>query len=648
MSSFQGKNKLKYSPGEITTFGRGKWNISRDNKLFTIVAYMTITILFSFLLNQTKTCGNPFVTQDKQIISESFVPQDKQSRTIDSLKNLLKELPPFGEIEGGDTTRITTLNHLAWELRTSDTDTAIYYSTQALALAEKTVASSDESASWRRKAGKTGIANSYHNLGWFNYLKGNDQLALDYYDKALEIWEELGKSTKHKSEILNKKATTIGNIGIIFEKLGDYPATSKYFFERLKIKKELLKRFKRGGDTDKIWRVNQEIADSYDNIGLVYENHAYYTDAQEYYFISLSLKKELLGQAESSQGGKDPGDSSAVKQKIREVKQGMAYSCNNIGINFLRQGDLFREKGDTVQAFRDYTAAQNVFFESLKINEEIKDKNGIAHSYNNIGLLYSDMGDLSREKGNTAQASRNYSAALENYFESLKINKESGEKADIAGTYINIGLAYTKYGKYGDAVKYLKKGLEIAREAGFKQGIKAAYIGLIDVNGTLENYKKECEYLKLYSAINDTLFNEEKSNDLNSMEAKHKFEFEKMKRKAKVVAKVIAEAKRGERINYLQHSSSLIIIMLFFIAVFILTNLYIPVRLAEGIIFFTFLIFFNLILVLTAPYVETFTGGESGYKLAINASVAGIIIPLYQVFERRLKNRILKTKNKFN
>ncbi|MEK0371189.1 MAG: hypothetical protein QQN55_08565, partial [Nitrosopumilus sp.] len=71
-----------------------------------------------------------------------------------------------------------------------------------------------------------------------------------------------------------------------------------------------------------------------------------------------------------------------------------------------------------------------------------------------------------------------------------------------------------------------------------------------------------------------------------------------------------------------------------------------PIRLAEGAVFFTFLLFFEFTLVLLDPYIDKWTGGEPAYKLAINAGLAGIIFPLHQFFETMLKQRILKAKSR--
>ncbi|MBL4577079.1 MAG: hypothetical protein JKX74_01325, partial [Flavobacteriales bacterium] len=75
-----------------------------------------------------------------------------------------------------------------------------------------------------------------------------------------------------------------------------------------------------------------------------------------------------------------------------------------------------------------------------------------------------------------------------------------------------------------------------------------------------------------------------------------------------------------------------------------LGKLSLPVKVAEGLIFFSFLILFEFILVLADPYVDNWTGGAPGLKLLINATIAALIFPLHAFFEARLKSKLVKGK----
>ena len=62
----------------------------------------------------------------------------------------------------------------------------------------------------------------------------------------------------------------------------------------------------------------------------------------------------------------------------------------------------------------------------------------------------------------------------------------------------------------------------------------------------------------------------------------------------------------------------------------------------EGLVFFSFLLFFEFTLVLLDPYIEQYSAGAPALKLAFNAGLAAMIFPAHSFFEEKIKARILK------
>jgi len=91
---------------------------------------------------------------------------------------------------------------------------------------------------------------------------------------------------------------------------------------------------------------------------------------------------------------------------------------------------------------------------SLKIREEIEDKQGVAVALHNIGIIYADL--------------YNYPEALKNYFAALKIREEIGDKGNTAASYVNIGIIYAERGDYPEAIKNFSSALKIFQEFGDK------------------------------------------------------------------------------------------------------------------------------------------------------------------------------------
>ncbi|MCX6199407.1 MAG: tetratricopeptide repeat protein [Bacteroidetes bacterium] len=162
-------------------------------------------------------------------------------------------------------------------------------------------------------------------------------------------------------------------------------------------------------------------------------------------------------------------------------KQGIASSYNNIGLTYEQQGD--------------YPEALKNYFISLKLRKETEDKLSVAASYNNIGNIYKRQG--------------NFPEALKNHFASVKLRKEIGNTGGIADSYTNIGIVYKIQGNFEESLKNHFTSLKLSEEIGNKRSIAASYI---NIGGTYEaqgNYTEALENifkaLHIFQAIDHKL-----------------------------------------------------------------------------------------------------------------------------------------------
>jgi serine phosphatase RsbU (regulator of sigma subunit)/Tfp pilus assembly protein PilF len=254
-----------------------------------------------------------------------------------------------------DTTRINTLNTLAWELKSNNPDTAILLSTSALELAQKN--------KWQK-----GEGNSCQKLGVFNWLKSNYAVALDYYFKALKIRE----SIDDKIGI----SKTVGNIGIIYYNQGNYPKALEYYFKALKMDEEL-------GDKN-------GIKADFENIGLVYDNQGDYSKSLDYHFKALKLNNEMgdkYGVANSL------GNMAIIYNEQKDYPKALEYyfKALKIGEELGDENLIYKQLGNIGILYfgqKDYHTALYYHFKVVKIAEELEDKNGIAAMMSNIGFIY--------------------------------------------------------------------------------------------------------------------------------------------------------------------------------------------------------------------------------------------------------------------
>jgi len=152
--------------------------------------------------------------------------------------------------------------------------------------------------------------------------------------------------------------------------------------------------------------------------------------------------------------------------------------------------------------------AMDNFLKSMKIKEELNDREGIAALLNNLGNISKEMGNYSkaieyylqaRELGEQLENPRitstalanlavnykildDYEKALEYNREALRIREEIGDRRGVAGSLNNIAIIYADSAYTGvdlkKALKYFQQSLEIKQELEDHYGISQTYINM--------------------------------------------------------------------------------------------------------------------------------------------------------------------------
>lgn len=442
-----------------------------------------------------------------------------QQNKIDSLLSLLKK-------DKEDTNKVNHLNVLARELGSTNPDTSILLSTQALQLSEK--------QNWKK-----GVARSFHELGWFYTVKSDYSKALDCNFKALAIWEKLEKnpdSQNPKSLILNRKSSTLGNIGIVYLYQGDYLKALDNYLKALKIDEEL--------------KDKNGIAKRLGNIGNVYNSQADYPKALDYYFKALKMSEELgnknnitawvgnIGIVYYQQGDYPKALDYYLKAlKMAEElgdKNAIARHLGNIGIVCMEQAGAVKSRCGAIRSDSLYKEALDYYFKALKIDEELGNKNGIARHLGNIGVVYEQQND--------------YPKALDYYFKALKMDEELGRKSGIAADLGNIGSLFTRTGKFKEAEVYLKKAIAIDSAIDAKYELMQFEELLSQLYDTTGRHKLALIHYKKTMALKDTLFSEEKNKEITRKEMNYEFEKKEAAAKAESDKQAaVAEAERKKQ-----------------------------------------------------------------------------------------------------
>jgi tetratricopeptide (TPR) repeat protein len=392
--------------------------------------------------------------------------------------------------------------------------------------------------------------------------------------------EHYYKSLKIDKALGDKQGISVGllNIADIYEQQGDIPKALEYHHKSLKTCEEIGNK--------------EDIAKNLNQLGLIYQNQGDSPKAIEYYNKSLKISEATGNKA-------------------------------NTAASLVSLGSAYYIQGDTNKAI-EYT------YRSLKIIEKIGGKLELSSTLNNLSFFYYNQGDIQK--------------ALEYNNRCLKLNEEMGDKEGVARALQNIGYNELQTGTNGliKAKRHLLKALEMAQEIGYPDLISSVSGHLSKVYEAEGKGMKALEMYKLHIQMKDSINNE--TTQKATIRQQTQFEFEKAQivkeNEAKEAARVLEE--ETSRRDNIQYSLIFLGILVLFGIVISLGFIKVSPKIAEGIIFFAFLILFEFVLVFTEPYMEQYTNGEPMYNLLANSVLALLIFPLHAILEKLLKKRIVK------
>lgn len=210
--------------------------------------------------------------------------------------------------------------------------------------------------------------------------------------------------------------------------------------------------------TDSLWKIVKEAKNDTARIG------AYNVLGENVYLENADSALILWGKSITLAEKNLSGNPSSLEK--RTLLKYLAAALNNIGY-------INQNRGETEVALEYYSR-------SMKIDEEIGNKDGVAYSLNNFGLIYYDKGDVNK--------------ALSYFLRSLKIQEEIGDKEGISLGYNNLAAIYDNLGDIPKALEYYHKSLRIKEEIGQREGIAQGLNNLGVMYRKQEDFKKALEY----------------------------------------------------------------------------------------------------------------------------------------------------------
>ncbi len=208
----------------------------------------------------------------------------------------------------------------------------------------------------------------------------------------------------------------------------------------------------------------------------------------QYNGLSDSIKMDLLIKIGDSYKYQMPDSSLAFLERALYIAKEQGYS--------IIEGQIISRIGGRYYVLGKYDFALEHFLESLELFEKIGFMEGIAVSYNNIGLIQ----NMQQE----------FRAAIENHQRSIRICKQINDSLIMARNYQNMGISFNQLGIYDSAIYfdtalvYAEKSSKVYKNIGMENEGKRLYNlkAEILINlGRIDQAKEAC-----FMLINDTSY----------------------------------------------------------------------------------------------------------------------------------------------
>ena len=320
---------------------------------------------------------------------------------------------------------------------------------------------------------RTMKADRLHEQGIHQLKLSKFREALASFTQALEIYQSIGDQPG--------AATALGNLGNVYEALGDYQKAIESH------KKSLVLKIRIGNRKGEI--------NSLGNIGLAYFNLGQYDLAIQ--FLEKSLAKSRQIQFHHAEA--------IILSNLGRVYTALSQYARSIELH-QQALKIKRQLGEPRGQAKSYLALGNVAFRQSKYNlaidyyqqalnilKEVGDRQGEANSIGSLALVYNQIGQ--------------YKRALNLYEETLATAQEIGDRKSEATALGNLGATYNNLGDYHEAINFHQRSLEVRRAIQDRSGEASSLSGLGVTYRSLGEYVSAIDYLNQALAVNRAIGN---------------------------------------------------------------------------------------------------------------------------------------------
>lgn len=226
-----------------------------------------------------------------------------------------------------------------------------------------------------------------------------------------------------------------------------------------------------------------------------------------------------------------------------------------------------------------------------------------------------------------------YQLARNRYYQIEKFYKKENNLQGITLCYINLGGNFADIEVYDSAKYYFHLAKTLADSTHILEHSLKTTINLSRLYEATNEFREALYWEKIRSTINDSIKSSELLVQVGVVEEKFQNKIAEDRKQRKLEE----EKLKADRLANIQFFGIFLGIVFFFLMVFMAAKLSLPEWLANGIVFFAFVLLFEFVLVVLDPFIDSVSNGKPVIKLGCNVLLALFIIPLHSLFEKRLR-----------
>jgi two-component system, sensor histidine kinase PdtaS len=399
------------------------------------------------------------------IVSTSSFGQ--MQRKIDSLENLLKR-------EKQDTTQARLMNDLAYA----------YYSVNP----KKTIELSEKSISFSKEI------KSDKNYLKALYINGIGKHVLSETDSAIKAAKLLITESDRLKNDFYKASGHFLYAALLRDQSKDIEALNNF--------KIALSLFEKENSKSRVANVYNEIAHTYAKL-------SNYEVAIKYFLSAIERFKSINDKIGHKSALHNLGDNYFA---MKDYEKALKYFEESHKItlkheNKIWTGIYYYAIAGVYNLTENYVKAIEYSEKALSIHEEIQYNIGISFAYNLLSKIY-----IQQKKSKEAIYYSKKALEL-----NLRINAEYNN----IETLMNLGLAYQNEKQYDLSHDYFDKALDIAIKYNYAAQKRDIYKLLSEFYAEKKDFNSSYNYLKKHELIKDSIFNEEKRNQIATLEIEY-------------------------------------------------------------------------------------------------------------------------------